>query len=66
MLHSTRQVRAKGDRHTREDFHFDHLPDSLEDLPQEFLMVLDPTGIKLKDIRLSVCHRAPEKLHKEG
>ncbi|MCS7195804.1 MAG: hypothetical protein NZ827_00850 [Aquificaceae bacterium] len=42
------------------------MPDSLEDLPQDFLMVLDPTGIKLKDIRLSVCHRAPEKLHKEG
>ncbi|MCS7195690.1 MAG: transposase, partial [Aquificaceae bacterium] len=34
-------------RHTREDFHFDHLPDNLEDLPQDFVIVLDSTGIKL-------------------
>ncbi|MCS6999198.1 MAG: IS5 family transposase, partial [Aquificaceae bacterium] len=34
-------------RHTREDFHFDHLPDNLKDLPQDFVIVLDSTGIKL-------------------
>ncbi|MCX7990224.1 MAG: transposase, partial [Aquificaceae bacterium] len=31
-------------RHTREDFHFDHLPDNLKDLPQDFVIVLDSTG----------------------
>ncbi|MEN3028248.1 MAG: transposase [Aquificaceae bacterium] len=34
-------------RHSREDFHLDHLPDNPEDIPQDFVIVLDSTGIKL-------------------
>ncbi|MEN3039766.1 MAG: transposase, partial [Candidatus Kryptonium sp.] len=34
-------------RHSREDFNFQHLPQDLQDLPQDSVVVLDPTGIKL-------------------
>ncbi|MCX8164215.1 MAG: transposase [Aquificaceae bacterium] len=34
-------------RHNREEFQFDHLPDNPKDLPQDFVIVLDSTSIKL-------------------
>ncbi|MEN3028610.1 MAG: transposase [Aquificaceae bacterium] len=34
-------------RQTTQNFHLDHLPQNPEDLPENFVLVLDPTGIKL-------------------
>ncbi|MCX8163871.1 MAG: hypothetical protein N3D14_00575 [Aquificaceae bacterium] len=47
LYKSPLQANAIHYRHTREDLQFDQLPDNPEGMPQDFVIVLDSTGMKL-------------------